>query len=153
MRITLITAALLAAMILISCGGDDDQPPTSSNDSGIAALVGTWNIEIWEHSLASDTSQKVDWVVTMGLSGSLTITQDGAFTVTPALDGGFGSDFGDLTVQADSIYWDGENDEEWVRFELKSPLLILYWPETSFVDMDQDGTPEDTWLRVVLRRT
>ena len=153
MRIALITIAVFAAILLISCGGDDDHTPTSPNGLDISALVGTWNIEVWEYSLATDTSQKADWVITSGLSGSLTIAQDGAFTVTPALDGGFGSDHGALTVQADSIYWDGQNDKEWVRFELEAPLLTLYWPETSFVDMDQNGTPEDTWLRVVLRRT
>ena len=152
MRTALVAVIALVGIVLISCGGDDDQTPTSPNDSGISALVGTWSIEVWEYSLASDTSQKTDWVVTSGLSGSLTVAQDGAFAVTPALDFGNGSDFGQLTVQADSIYWDGEGDEEWVRFELEMPLLTLHWPETSFVDLDKNGIPEDTWLRVILRR-
>lgn len=153
MRSFLITVAVLVAAIMVSCGKDDKSSPTASNGKTISDLEGTWNIEIWEYSLASDTSQKVDWVMTKGLVGNLTVSTNGAFAVVPALDGGTGDDFGQLTLQADSIYWDGENDEEWVRFELRTSQLVLYWPETSFVDMDQNGTPEDAWLKVVLRRT
>ena len=151
MRTFLITITILVAILLISCG-EDEQSPASSSGLTISDLVGIWEIEVWEYSLASDTSQKVDWVASQGLSGSLTIASDGSFTVAPALDGGSGNDHGTLTIDADSIYWDGEADEEWVRFELVNSLLTLYWPETTFIDMDLDGNPEDTWLRVVLRR-
>jgi hypothetical protein len=133
-----------------ACGGDDSV--TGSEVVTIADLVGIWIVEIWEYSRASDTTQKADWVVTKGLTGNLNIGSDGSFTVTPALDGGTGSDDGHLTVQGDSIYWDGQNDEEWVQFELGSTLTVR-WPETSFVDMDQDSSPEDAWLRVVFRRS
>ena len=143
-------AIVCAVVLAAACDGDDSV--TGSEGVTIADLVGTWTVEIWEYSRASDTGEKADWVVTKGLSGTLNVGSDGSFTVTPALDFGAGSDDGHLTVQGDSIYWDGQNDEEWVRFELNSTLTV-HWSETSFVDMDQDSSPEDAWLRVVFRRT
>ena len=60
-------------------------------------------------------------------------------------------------MEADSLYWDGENDEEWVHFTLGTDLLgtdllTLEWPEVEFVDMDQDGTPEHVWLVVIYEK-
>jgi len=55
-------------------------------------------------------------------------------------------------MEADSLYWDGENDEEWVHFTLGTDLLTLEWPEVELVDMDQDGTPEDVWLVVTYEK-
>jgi hypothetical protein len=147
---TLIACAVAAAFIVACSGDDGDPPPAAPTGITIADLVGSWDIEVWEYALAADTSQKVDWVST-GLSGTLTIAANGSFTVSPALDAGIGADDGTLTVQGDSIYWDGRNDEEWVHFELNTTLTVR-WPETSFVDMDSDSSPEDCWLRVVFRR-
>jgi hypothetical protein len=40
-----------------------------------------------------------------------------------------------------------------VRFTLAGTTLTLVWPEAEVVDIDQDGTPEDGYLRVILRRS
>jgi hypothetical protein len=140
----------LALLVLAAaCGGDSNGP----SNAVIADLVGTWQIQVWEYSRATNASDRVDWVVTNGLSGTLIIDSHGLFTVAPMLPAGFGQDHGTLTLQGDSLYWDGENDEEWVRFQLSGATLTLHWPETEFVDMNLNGDPEDAWLRVVLRRT
>lgn len=144
-----VMAAIAAILFGVACG--DSAPTEVVKTATLSDLVGTWTVEVWEYSRASDASQKADWVVTQGLTGSLTVATDGAFQVTPALDSGTGNDDGQLTVEGDSIYWNGQNDEEWVRFELATTLTV-YWPETSFVDMDRDSQPEDAWLRVVFRR-
>jgi hypothetical protein len=136
-------------LLAIACGGSD---PTGPEPSGIAGLVGTWRISKWEYTLAADPSHTVDWVALTGLSGALTITVNADFTVQPRLPGGFGSDFGHLTLQGDSLYWDGEDDEEWVRFTRAGSTLTLVWPEVELVDMDLDSVPEDVRLRVVLVR-
>jgi hypothetical protein len=95
---------------------------------------------------------QVDWVAVLGFTGPLAITAGGDFTVTPKFPGGFGQDFGLLTLQGDSLYWDGEDDEEWVHLTLVGPTLTLFWPEDELVDMDQDGEPEEARLRVLLDR-
>jgi hypothetical protein len=138
-------AFLLVALGCSSDGGTEPNPTTLDD------LAGTWSIEQWSWSLAPSGEGPVDWVATMGLSGALTVTASGEFTVTPALPGGFAHDFGTLTLQGDSLYWDGENDEEWVRFTLAGTTLTLVWPEAEVVDIDQDGTPEDGYRRVILR--
>jgi hypothetical protein len=142
---------LLQAAAMMSIGlacGDGSGP----NPVTLADLVGSWDIGSWEYTLASDPAITVDWVASQDLTGSLTIESDGSFTVTPRLPGGFGTDDGTLTVAGDSLYWDGEDSEEWVRFALVRGILVLHWPEVELVDMDQNGQPEDVWLRVGLIR-
>jgi len=140
---------LAVAEMLFACGGNDGTGPHALT---IADLAGNWTVTDWEYSLALDPSHQVDWV-DLGLSGSLTIAPNGDFQVTPMLPSGFGVDHGTLSVQGDSIYWNGENDEEWVHFTLTANTLTLPWPEVEVVDMDGDGQPEDVHLRVVLRRS
>ena len=141
--------ALATAVPLIACGEDAAAPRVAD----IADLAGTWGVVTWEYSRAGDASHKADWVDLLGLTGSLTIEPNGEFQVTPALPGGFGSDYGTLTLEGDALYWDGEDDEEWVSFTLLAGTLTLSWPETEFVDMDRDGQPEDAWLKVTFRST
>jgi len=150
----MITLLLVAATLVIACGKKESTGPSEvDSEVTIADLAGTWNLIVWEYSLAADTSEKVDWVDLLELTGTMTIAANGDFTVTPRLPSGFGNDHGTLTVQADSIYWDGEDDEEWVQFDLSGINLTLHWPEAEFLDMDMDSNPEDVYLRVVFRRS
>ena len=125
---------------------------SSEPDGSDSELTGTWQLSVWEYSLSGNPSQKADWVSLIDLAGSLTIASSGSFNVTPQLPSGFGTDHGQLTVDADSIYWNGENDEEWVHFSIAGGSLTVTWPEEEFVDMDRDGTPEMALLRVVFLR-
>jgi hypothetical protein len=142
-------ALMLGWAGLAGCGDSGGTGPTAIT---IGALQGSWGVETWQYVRAGDPAVAVDWVAQYGLTGGLTIQPDGAFAVSPALPGGFGQDFGNLTADGDSLFWDGENDEEWVHASLAGPVLTLDWPEVELVDMDRDGTPEDVRLRVVLRR-
>ena len=144
-----VTRWIFASALLSACG---DGGGTGPNVDAIADLAGTWTITRWEYSLDSDPSLTADWVALIGLTGGLTIRPDGSFSVTPALPGGFGIDDGQLSLDADSLYWDGNNDEEWVRFTLAGSRLTLWWPEVEVVDIDRDGQPEDVRLEVELRR-
>ena len=139
------SAAMLAALLLAACNSDPGAP--SGGD-----VVGEWHVTSWEYSLVSDPNVHADWVDLTHLTGTLTIGAAGSFSVTPALPSGFGHDQGQLTFQGDSIYWDGENDEEWVHFTLIGSKLTLVWPEAEVIDLDHDGQPEDALLKVVLTR-
>ena len=139
---TVAAAALLAAA---ACSSDDGTGPVQV---GLADLVGTYSLSRWTYARADQPESTADWVDLLDLSGSLHLTSNGAFTVAPALPGGFGSDEGVLSVDGDSIYWDGNNDEEWVRFRLEGDVLTLTWPEVEVVDMDRDGEPEEVRLEV-----
>lgn len=139
---TILTAAATAC-------GDSSAPSAIS----FSDLVGTWQLKAWVYSLAAKPDSTVDWVRFRALTGSLVIAANDSFTVTPMLPGGFAHDYGTLTLDADSLYWDGQNDEEWIRLTLSGSQLTLDWPETEFVDMDQDGQPEDANLRVVFGRS
>ncbi len=143
---------LFATAVVLLGGCSDDSNPTQSTPEGLASIAGTWNLHSWVYSRDDNPAQTVDWVSLLGLSGTLVIAGSGEFSVSPALPGGFGQDHGDLTMEADSLYWDGENDEEWVHFTLGTDLLTLEWPEVELVDMDQDGTPEDVWLVVTYEK-
>jgi hypothetical protein len=133
-------------LLLATCGSDSPLQPETH------ALAGSWTVESWVWTHELDASFKADWVQTRGLTGTLLVAADGRFTATPALPSGFGTDDGELTIVGTRIYWDGQNDEEWVPFTLTATHLAVEWPETEHVDMDQDGHPEDAWLRVVFRR-
>jgi hypothetical protein len=98
----------LTFLLLGACGTDSATDP---GDTTLADLAGSWQVVHWEYSRASDPSDKVDWVALQGLTGALAITGSGDFTVMPRLPGGFGQDSGRLTLQGDSLYWDGEDDE------------------------------------------
>jgi hypothetical protein len=90
------------SLLLGACGTDSATEP---DDIPLANLAGSWQVVHWEYSRASNPLEKSDWVALLGLSGSLAITAGGDFTVTPKLAGGFRQDFGQLTLQADSLYW------------------------------------------------
>ena len=139
----------MAVVLLCACGS---KGATEVEVTTVADLAATWHLTQWEYALAADPSTTADWVAFGGLSGVLGITASGDFTVTPRLPGGSGEDQGRLTLQGDSVYWDGEDDEEWVRFTLVGRRLTLFWPEEEYVDMDRDGEPEDVRLRVVFER-
>jgi hypothetical protein len=148
-RSSFVLALMLGGGGLIGCGDSGNTDPSPIT---IAALQGSWNILNWKYSRSDNPAVTVDWVAQYGLTGTFTVEPGGAFEVTPALPSGFAQDFGTLTVSGDSLFWDGENDEEWVRFSLAGGVLTLDWPEVELVDMDKDGSPEDVRLRVVLRR-
>jgi hypothetical protein len=134
----------VAVVLLAACGGD-----TTGLVQTIADLAGAWDVSVWEYSLASDTTQKNDWVATQGLNGTLYIEPNGEFAMLVEFPWDFGRDYGTLSVQGDAIYWDGRGDEELVPFEVAGSTLNLHWPEEELVDVDRDGEPEDAWLRMV----
>lgn len=141
MRHTVLIAA--AAALLAACGD------TTGLVETIADLAGTWDVSVWEYSLASDVSQKTDWVATQDLNGTLYIEPNGEFAMLVEFPWGFGRDYGTLSVEGDAIYWDGQGDEELVPFEVAGNTLTLRWPEEELVDVDRDGEPKDAWLRMV----
>ena len=141
---------ILAVCVSSACGKDDKS--TNPTPGPLAGLAGTWDLKSWTFFRAADPSDSVDWVAQFDLTGNLAIEENGGFSVEPALPGGFGQDYGTLTLQADSLYWDGENDEEWVHFTRVEPVLTLVWPEVEFADMDRDGQPEDVLLKVAYQR-
>lgn len=141
--------ALVAAALLAACGDDSTGPQRVGS---IADLAGTWSVTAWEYSLAADTTQKTDWVDTQDLNGTLHIQSSGSFATLVEYPWGFGRDYGVMSVEDGTIYWDGENDEEYVPFELVGDVLTARWPEEDVVDVDRDGEPEDAWLRMTFRR-
>ena len=140
-------SAVCLILLFVACGDDSTGPGQVT----MADLAGTWNLEVYEYSLATDTTQKADWVQTLGLTGILEIEADGSFEGTVEFPSSTGYDYGHLTIDADSIYWNGEASPEWVRFVLAAHL-ILFWPEPEYVDFDQDGNPEDCFHRIEYSR-
>ena len=148
---------------MAACSGDNggkgsgELGPEPQEVTRIADLQGTWMVVVWEYSWDVDTSRKVDWVVTEGLTGNLSIAPTGDFTGDFTMEvnfpWGYAQEDGTLSLQGDAIYIDGEGDEELVPFELRGNTLTLFWPETEWLDVDYDGEPEAVWLRMVFERT
>jgi hypothetical protein len=139
----------LATALLVACNGDSTGPQRVDS---IADLAGSWSVIGWEYSLAADTTQKTDWVDTEDLNGTLHIQSSGAFAVLVEFPWGWGRDYGEMTIEDGTIYWDGEGDEEYVPFELAGGVLTARWPEEDFVDVDRDGEPEYAWLKMSFQR-
>jgi hypothetical protein len=150
MRFTSLTVAV-ATVLLVDCGSPKEatgpEPVATISD-----LADQWTLTAWEYRRATGTSEPIDWVHTQNLTGTLVIQPNGAFDLVVTFPWGQQHDHGQLALQGDAVYWDGENDEELVSFLLAKASLELRWPETELVDIDQDGQPEDCWLRVVWRR-
>ena len=91
-----------AVLLLGACGTDGATEPGNIT---LANLAGSRHVLHWEYSRGSNPSEKSDRVALLGLTGSLAITACGDFTVTPKLQGGFAQDFGQVTLQGDSLYW------------------------------------------------
>jgi len=140
---------LLAATVLVACGSEHRTGPEPVTT--IAELAGHWTVTVWEYRRATGAPEPIDWVVTQQVTGMLVIQPSGVFDFVVTYPWGQGHDYGQLALQGDVVYWDGENDEELVPFVLDGATLQLRWPETELVDIDQDGQPEDSWLRVTMR--
>lgn len=153
MKSTFVSVFVLVALLFISCGKDDKQITSSSTALDISALAGVWDLEVLEYSLASDTSQKIDWVITRGLSGTWTISDNGDFTdiFIIGIDTSFGAGTLTLSASVGTIYFNG-NDNDTARFELNIPMLTLFSFEAHLVDIDLDGNPENVFLKSVYRR-
>lgn len=153
MKSTFVSVLVLVALLLISCSKDDKQITSSSTGLDISALAGVWDLEVWEYSLASDTSQKVDWVITRGLSATWIISDNGDFTGNLIIGIDTTFEIGTLTLSASAgtIYFNG-NDNDTARFELNIPILTLFSFEADLVDIDLDGNPENVFLKLVYRR-
>jgi hypothetical protein len=90
------------SLLLGACGTDSATEP---DDIPLANLAGSWQVVHWEYSRASNPSEKSDRVALLGLSGSLAITAGGRLHRDAQVAGGFAQVFGQLTLQADSLYW------------------------------------------------
>ena len=151
MKSTFVSVFVLVALLLISCGKDDKQITSSSTGLDISALAGVWDLEVWEYSLASDTSQKIDWVITRGLSATLTISDNGDFTFNWIIGIDTSLQVGTLTMRGNTIYVNADDNDP-ARFELNIPILTLFATEAELVDIDLDGNPENVFLKSVFRR-
>ena len=74
-----VKPALLAVGLsfLLACAGEH-----------LEDLAGTWTITSWEYTSVADPADHVDWVASFSLSGSLSVTSGGDFTITPGLPAG-----------------------------------------------------------------
>ncbi len=143
--------SVLTVLVLVACGSSE-HPAGPDPVATISDLAGRWTLTAWEYSRAARTLPSIDWVETQELTGTLVIQRSGAFDLVITYPWDQSHDFGHLTVQGDAVYWDGEDDEELVPFVLDGTALQLQWPETELVDIDQDGQPEESWLRISMRR-
>jgi len=143
-----LAVLVLGVSLLPACSSDDPVSPRAD----LEGLAGTWTLTSWEYTSVASPADHVDWVSSFHLTGSLAVTSGGDFTIDPALPGGFGSDFGSLTIDADSIYWDGEGDEQWVGAKLQGSVLTLDWREVEFIALHRDGEPQDVRLVVTFHR-
>ncbi len=129
----LFLTALVAAA---ACGGDGGTSPSTS-------LTGTWDITLWERAdIASPTR---DDLLADGYSGAISIGSSGAFTLDVTFpDGSSGSETGTITVEGNTLTYDGQGDEVEYGLTLRSREMTWVARETELWDADDDGVPEET---------
>lgn len=137
--------ALASLIVSLGCGGGS--PPADD-------FVGTWNAESCVYTNASDTSQSADLVV-LGGSYEMTLNADGSYEVVATLPGESGFTTSgtweasiDLFTLNYAVPFTGSAQFE---FNLSNDTLTLTGADSSY-DFDDDGTPDDAKLDMVLIR-
>ena len=138
-RISLV----LAGITLVGCSDSTGLSPE--------ALDGRWTAVEVTASNAIDPSQQID-LTALGFSLSLEFRANGQFTLTIAdVFGNTDSTSGTFDVVGSDITLTAEGTDVTLSAERDGDVLTVNWSEID-IDWDEDGTPDLTVFRVVMRR-
>ncbi len=144
-----LVAPLAAAALMVGCT-ELTLGPNATNEEIADALVGSWTATSMVVSNDANPSETVD-LLAEGVSFTLTMTAEGAYTGNFSSPGENESFSGTYVVNGFSLTLSEEgDDDEILAFTLADGLLILTMDESW--DFDEDGTDEDATMVVQLRQ-
>ncbi len=136
-------APLMTGIVLMACSDATGLSPET--------LDGTWTSVELTAANAADPSQQID-LIAQGLSLSLEFRANGEFMLT--ISDVFGvseTTMGTFDVVGDSITLMAEGTQLTLSAERDGDVLTVSWSEVD-IDWDDDGTPDLTVFRAVMRR-
>ena len=136
-------APLMTGIVLMACSDATGLSPET--------LDGTWTSVEMTAANAADPSQQID-LIAQGLSLSLEFRANGVFMLTISdVFGESESTIGTFDIVGDSITLMAEGTDVTLSAERDGDVLTVSWSEVD-IDWDDDGTPDLTVFRVVMRR-
>ncbi len=136
-------APLMTGIVLMACGDATGLSPET--------LDGTWTSVEMTAANAADPNQEID-LIAQGLSLSLEFRANGEFMLTISdVFGESESTIGTFDIVGDSITLMAEGTDVTLSAERDGDVLTVSWSEVD-IDWDDDGTPDLTAFRVVMRR-
>ena len=136
-------APLMTGIVLMACSDATGLSPET--------LDGTWTSVELTAANAADPSQQID-LIAQGLSLSLEFRANGEFRLTISdVFGDSETTMGTFDIVGDSITLMAEGTELTLSAERDGDVLTVSWSEVD-IDWDEDGTPDLTVFRVVMRR-
>ncbi len=136
-------ALLMTGIVLMACSDATGLSPET--------LDGTWTSVEMTAANAADPNQEID-LIAQGLSLSLEFRANGEFMLTISdVFGESESTIGTFDIVGDSITLMAEGTDVTLSAERDGDVLTVSWSEVD-IDWDDDGTPDLTVFRVVMRR-
>lgn len=136
-------APLMTGIVLMACSDATGLSPET--------LDGTWTSVEMTAANAADPSQQID-LIAQGLSLSLEFRANGDFLLTISdVFGDSEATMGTFDIVGDSITLMAEGTDVTLSAERNGDVLTVSWSEVD-IDWDDDGTPDLTAFRVVMRR-
>ena len=136
-------APLMTGIVLMACSDATGLSPET--------LDGTWTSVEMTAANAADPSQQID-LIAQGLSLSMEFRANGVFLLTISdVFGDSEATMGTFDIVGDSITLMAEGTDLTLSAERDDDVLTVSWSEID-IDWDDDGTPDLTAFRVVMRR-
>ncbi len=136
-------APLMTGIVLMACSDATGLSPET--------LDGTWTSVEMTAANAADPNQQID-LIAQGLSLSLEFRANGEFMLTISdVFGDSEATMGTFDIVGDSITLMAEGTDVTLSAERDGDVLTVSWSEVD-IDWDDNGTPDLTVFRVVMRR-
>lgn len=149
------SAFWLTALLGVAAVGCQENNQILEADAEIIALAGTWNVEVFEYTSATEPPVVRD-LIQEGGSATLDLTTNGAYTLTvvpaggqPDVTNGFMVVEGSVILVSDTSV-PGETTAYDLSFNGETMTLIT--TEVGF-DFNNDGVSDAATLRLVFERT
>ena len=136
-------APLMTGIVLMACSDATGLSPET--------LDGTWTSVEMTAVNPADPNQQID-LIAQGLSLSMEFRTNGEFLLTISdVFGDSEATMGTFDIVGDSITLMAEGTDVTLSAERDGDVLTVSWSEVD-IDWDDDGTPDLTVFRVVMRR-
>lgn len=142
-KLSVIAMMLIMLLVALSSCSDDDNP----TNSGIS-IQGTWDVTEYKYISQADPTVTFDFLTEFGASFTMTVSENGAYTMSGTVQGVPFSFSGNFSEDSNG---DISADDPNTTVTVTNNTITMVSTDESW-DFNEDGTDEPANLRVVMTK-